>query len=543
MVAPLAVIEVPPLLDYPNHLGRIFVLQALPHDPAIARFYAGHWAAVPNLAVDLIGPPLVALLPVHVAGRVLIALSVLLPVLGAVAYGRALGSRRWPLGAALVAYNATELHGFLNFSIAIGLALLLAAAWLRWRETKPLLAIGLALAGAPVLFFAHLMGLVFFGFLAAGAEFYAVGFRPRSPSPPSPPSWPDLIRPSAFQPRGDGARALFFGRRVDGRTKSGHDGGDGRGNGVGVSNGNGNGNGAGRAASTVLDAVRRLLILAFVFTIPAALYLSSDLRHLGGDAVFLPLGPKLAGLLTPFVNYWGPLDWLTAAAVAGTVQRWGRMPGPAAVATGLLLAVFVAAPFAWKETFGLDTRFAIMLGFMLFAGVNPRPIPKPVIAALILLFAVRMALLTAAWVDQRQDLADLRAVMAPIQPGQAVYIAEAGLAEAPTRWPHMLSNGTRTDEHLPALVLIERRAWWPFEFDNPTQQPIETLEPYRTLAGRVASLPNRDIAAHADVCGFDYVLLTGADAVPDLPAIRFRKLVQQGHAALYAITKCKEEPS
>jgi hypothetical protein len=62
--------------------------------------------------------------------------------------------------------------------------------------------------------------------------------------------------------------------------------------------------------------------------------------------------------------------------------------------------------------------------------------------------------------------------------------------------------------HLGALALIERRAWWPFEFDNPAQQPIETSEPYRSLAGRTGELPDQSVALTADLCGFDVVLLT-----------------------------------
>jgi hypothetical protein len=123
-------------------------------------------------------------------------------------------------------------------------------------------------------------------------------------------------------------------------------------------------------------------------------------------------------------------------------------------------------------------------------------------------------------------------------------VAEASLQEAPAYWKanpewRLLSNGVRVDDHLGALILLEHRAYWPFEFDMPSQQPIETLEPYRALAGRVGPLPNRDQAAVADVCGFDYVLLVAADAVPGLPAERFHKVTQSGFAALYAITRCK----
>jgi hypothetical protein len=37
-------------------------------------------------------------------------------------------------------------------------------------------------------------------------------------------------------------------------------------------------------------------------------------------------------------------------------------------------------------------------------------------------------------------------------------------------------------------------------------------------------------------------LLVDADAVPGLPAERFRLLARSGFAALYAITQCKQDP-
>ncbi len=177
LLAPLLVVDVPPLLDYPNHLARAFVLASLPKDTVLARFYAPHWSIIPNLALDLIAPPLMHVLPVHVVGRLFIAAAVLLPVLGTVAYNTAFGGRWWSLGVGLVAYNSCLLYGFLNFVIALGMALLLAAAWLRWRETAPRRAIALAILGAPILFACHLMGLVFFGLLIGGAELFQL-YRP-----------------------------------------------------------------------------------------------------------------------------------------------------------------------------------------------------------------------------------------------------------------------------------------------------------------------------------------------------------------------------
>ncbi len=480
LLVPLLIVDVPPLLDYPNHLARIFVLAKLPDDPVLARFYATHWSIIPNLALDVVGPPLIRLLPVHVAGRLLIAAAVLLPVLGSIAYGRSIGAKWWPLGSGLVAYNASLLAGFLNFEIAIGLALLLAAGWLRWRDRTPLWALGLAVPGALILFACHLMGMVFFGLLIGAAE---------------------LSRGTA-------------------------------------------------------GVLRRGAVLALVFAGPAALYWISDLSQLGGDFGYLPLGEKLRQLTTPFVNYHRPLDWVTAGAAVGLptlclLMRRGRVPRPALITMAVLLLAFLLAPFRWKGTYALDTRFAIMLGFMVFAGFVPARWPSRistcVAAGSAMLFVIRMALLTIAWAAHAADLADLRRVLAPVQPGQAVYVAEAGLAEAPAYWSanpgwRLLSNGTRSDEHLGALALIEHRAFWPFEFDNPSQQPLRTLEPYRSLAARIGGLPDRASASIADVCGFDFVLLLAADAVPPLPAARFRLLQQSGFAALYAITECKEIP-
>ena len=514
LTVPLFVVDVPPLGDYPNHLARVFVLASLPHDDVLARFYAANWSVIPNLALDLIAPPLINVLPVHVVGRLLIAAAVLLPVLGTVAYNTALGGRWWSLGAGLIAYNSCLLYGFLNFEISVGVALLLAAVWLRWREPRPVQAIAVAAIGAPILFACHLMGLAFFAVLIGGAELF------------------QLYRLWISNER--------TGDKRTGPTRTGPER-------TGPAR-----TGPARTGNLWFAALGRGAVLLLVFAIPFGLYAMSALRQHGGNVWFLPFGAKLLQFLTAFVNYDWTLDMTTAVVAivlpaAGVLLRRGRAPGPAAIAMVLLLILFLAAPYAWKGTFSLDTRFAIMLGFMLFAGFVPTCWPtgfrRCAAGAMVLLFVARMVLLTTAWAAHETDLADLRTVLAPVQPGQAVYVAEAGLKEAPSYWaanPHwrLLSNGLRVDEHLGALVLIEHRAFWPLEFDNPSQQPMQTREPYQTLAARVGGLPDRSEAAVADVCGFDYVVLTGADAVPDLPADRFRMMVRSGFAALYAIVRC-----
>jgi hypothetical protein len=166
LLAPLLIVDVPPMGDYPNHLARAFVLSALPDDAVLAKFYAPNWSIIPNLAIDLLAPSMMHVLPVHVVGRLIIAVSLLLPVLGTIAYNTAFGGRWWPLCVGLIAYNSCLLYGFLNFSLGLGLALLLASTWVRWREPYPARTIIVALAGTPIIFACHLMGLVFYATLA-----------------------------------------------------------------------------------------------------------------------------------------------------------------------------------------------------------------------------------------------------------------------------------------------------------------------------------------------------------------------------------------
>src|SRR5580692_791573 len=146
LLAPLTMTDVPPLMDYPNHLARLYALAFIGSDPILARFYQPHWAIIPNLGLDLTVPPLMRLFPVHVVGRAVIGVTLLLPIFGAIAYHRAISGRTsWlPFVSALFAYNGALFRGFLNFNLSVGLALLLGAAWTAWRDRRPLLTIGVA---------------------------------------------------------------------------------------------------------------------------------------------------------------------------------------------------------------------------------------------------------------------------------------------------------------------------------------------------------------------------------------------------------------
>ena len=172
LLAPLLLVDVPPLLDYPNHLARAVFLAFGANDPFMSQYYAAHWAVIPDLGTDLMWSPLMHVLPIYVAGEVVVGCIVVLPVLGTIAYSRAVFGVRsaWSLGSVLAAYNGTLLLGFLNFVAGAGLALLMAAAWIAWRDRYPWCTVMLASVGTVALFFCHLMGLAFWVILISGHE-------------------------------------------------------------------------------------------------------------------------------------------------------------------------------------------------------------------------------------------------------------------------------------------------------------------------------------------------------------------------------------
>lgn len=141
-------------------------------DPWLSHIYRPHWQIIPNLATDLLLPPLLSVLPLHIAGRIILALAMLLPLCGTLIYNRAVFGRHlyWPLASALVAYNVTFLLGFLNFLFGIETAFAMAAIWVRWRQSHAFLAVLVASAGIAVVFFCHLIALPLVAALIAGYE-------------------------------------------------------------------------------------------------------------------------------------------------------------------------------------------------------------------------------------------------------------------------------------------------------------------------------------------------------------------------------------
>jgi hypothetical protein len=175
-LSPLLWASVPPLVDYPNHLARMWILAQNGALPDLASNYAIAWRVLPNLAMDLIVPALAQIMPLEVAGRLFIALIMLSLVAGTMALHRALHGRLtlWPLSALLFLYDAALFWGFLNCLFGIGMFLLTFSGWIasrRWRAAPRIVTFA---AIASLLLILHLFAFCLYA-LAVGT--YELGRR------------------------------------------------------------------------------------------------------------------------------------------------------------------------------------------------------------------------------------------------------------------------------------------------------------------------------------------------------------------------------
>lgn len=179
LVAPIWIVAFPPLLDYPNHLARSFVLAHL-NDPAFhfGQFYRADWGAFPYLGMDASLAVLGRVFPIETAGRVFLSLCALaLPGAAWFFLSQANpGDEATSLWSLLIAWNVFFLQGFLNFDLSIAVGLVALALWLRWLA-KPSAARWLvSVAAFTALYFTHLLGFGISGLILAA--YLALSRRP-----------------------------------------------------------------------------------------------------------------------------------------------------------------------------------------------------------------------------------------------------------------------------------------------------------------------------------------------------------------------------
>jgi hypothetical protein len=179
LLAPIWSVAFPPLLDYPNHLARAFVLAHLNDSHfSFAQFYRADWGAYPYLGLDASLAVLGRVFPIETAGRVYLSLCLLaLPAAAwfflRPAQPEAEAAFLWAL---LIAYNVFFLEGFLNFDLSLAVGLFALALWLRWLARPEIGRWIAALVAFTALYFTHLLGFGIAGLILAA--YLALSRRP-----------------------------------------------------------------------------------------------------------------------------------------------------------------------------------------------------------------------------------------------------------------------------------------------------------------------------------------------------------------------------
>lgn len=165
---PLLWPAVPPLTDLPGHIGRYRVMLGTDAD-ILSRWYRFEWRLVGNLGVDLIVAALAPLTGLEAAVKIAVTAIPMLTVGGTLWLAREVHGRIPPVAlfALPLAYCYPFHFGFVNYTLAMALALNALALWVRLgRQGRLRLRAALFVPIGLIVWLAHVVG---WGMLGLGA--------------------------------------------------------------------------------------------------------------------------------------------------------------------------------------------------------------------------------------------------------------------------------------------------------------------------------------------------------------------------------------
>ncbi len=419
-LAPLLVVDHPPLHDYPNHLARVYVLAHLDDSPLLAEYYEAHWEVLPNLAMDLVVTPLLGLVQPETAGKLFCALILLSTAPAAGLLHFALFGRwsLWPAATALFAFNYVFIFGFLNYLLGVNLALAGVACWILLRN-KPL-AIGVVFGNlhSTVLFFTHLYGLGLYALVVAGYELWR---------------WRE--------------------------TRSGE-------GGLGIKR---------LVAAAAQFAAPLGLFAAAAPTLPGSAW------ELGSWSVWAKVG-GLYGVFNSGNPSQDAAFFLLLALSFGVVAPMGRICIAAGMRLPMILlgGCFLAMPGLLFGSGYADYRLPYAALLFLIAATAWTPTRpgsrRALLVAFVVLLAGRAALVSRAWADTRVEYEDAERAIAVIPEGSRVFgyviTGEPRFGDRPPL------------DHLITLAVIRKSAFVPSLFAFPGKHPVRLRREYQAIAER-----------------------------------------------------------
>jgi hypothetical protein len=510
LAAPLLASRLPMLGDYSNHLARMYVLKEVPGNAALSAIYEVVWGVIPNLAMDLIVPPLSTLVPLETAGRIFIALALLLPLWGVVAVHRsAFGDRGiWPLSAALVTYNGIFFWGFLNFVAGMGLALLATAFYIRNPDRRDGWYLAALVLFGLLLFVCHLQTLALFGVTIGCIELTQLWSLHRGGRLSISAAAQRIVRPAVPMV----LPALLF-----------------------------------LLASPIGEGVIQKPLAQQIREYYWALHNSWSIT-------------KLTALGMPVSSYSPCVDGLATLTLV-TIYVLQALRFGCRTHSGLLLAALVFmvgylfVPSVWLTAANIDSRLPVFAAMLVLAGVAPNGSATRAVRLGAMIFAAlivtRAGIVAYTWHEADRDAAAFRDVVRVVRPGERVLVI-TGDAE-PTRPLLRRLLYAAPQYSFAPLLTIDRHGFWPSLFTSRTLQPVRVRPAYRALSVEQAENPPLSALATPTLrtlsltpyilnwrSTFDFVLVEGrAERLVALgltPQV-LRLLESNGTYSLYAIQR------
>ncbi len=498
-LVPLAVVEIPPLVDYPNHLARLHVIGNIATDPVLAVNYRVVWGAMPNLALEAVTSPFLGIMPVESLGRLFIAATFVLLVAGTLWLHRLLHGRigLWPAAAWLFLYNHLLVMGFLGYLFTLGAALVLFAAWIASENRPVWLRLTLFPVALIAVFFGHLFPLALYGICVAawelqkGLPLLRVHWR-RAARRWAIGAWqfvPVGILVLATMPD-SGERAFYYG--------------------------------------PFLAKIRALWspVLTWYKPIDAALIL-----------------------------------FVVIVLVAGLATRRLTLAPALRLPVSVVAVLAAAMPFwiegAWGSIWYADLRLPLALALLLVAGLRPYKVsPRIALAvgcAAAVIYVARIADVTADWRAVDRNYAEFRAALDVIDRGGSLLPVQKRNAAQ--------DGGMQTFDtaywNMAMLAVIDRGAFVPTLFSDPTKQPVRAAPAraaidtpygwpveYALLTGDMAiedtADPQAGVAVRRFWVGwpdhFDYVLVTHFGAKGNPVPSRLESVHEGSFFDIYRVT-------
>ncbi|WP_237213487.1 hypothetical protein [Falsiroseomonas oryziterrae] len=496
LLVPVALVRIPPVLDYPNHMARLWLVAGNIAVPPMSEIYALDWSrAVVNSGMDMVAWLIGPLLGGEMVARLMLGLSLVLPPAGAAVLARTM-SGRWPwtvLLLPLLAWNQVFTAGFLSLQIGIGLACFAASGAIVLQRRAPRSLVPACATAAALITVMHPIAAVFLAGLL-------------------------------------GAERLWDDRRHHWDIR-----------------------GAVRAAA---PAALGTLIVLLLSPVPPGQESASTSWIM---PAYAGLASRAFALIGPFFSHSVVTEGIPLLGLALLLgyavirSQIGLHRGYAAAAT-VLAATAALGPANLGDTGSLDIRLAGMAVLVFVVGLRPPAVSRRVQAGLAsALFAatlVRTVWIVDLWYQAEHDADAVRIALTGVPAGAAIL----PVGPRPIDWNAIpawrRSTVTVAYGNLPLLAIPERQAFVPWLFTGAGKQPIRVLPPWNEIAVPDGLLPEpRHLSDRSATVlrfapyladwpnRFDYVLVLNADQGADPLPSNLQLVRDAGFAQLWRVLR------